>query len=116
MARRPQPIVTRQRIAGLIEAAELHPRVAGALLVATTHQEIPFHALVPVAVGLDARCARLTVEQERQRQRQHLRLARAVVAAQQQMSVAETELFNVVVIELDEPQTQRLPACACRLG
>src|SRR5512146_397069 len=105
----------RLRLAGLHEPPELDPGVADAPLVAAAHEEIPFHALVAVAIGLHPSGSQIGVEKEGQRERQHLRFAGAVVAAQQQMAVEKLELLYVVVVELDQPEAQRLPALARRL-
>jgi len=103
------------RPAVLGQAAELDPGVADAPLVAV-HQQVPGHLLAAVAIGFDAGRAQLRVEQEGQGQRQHLGFSGAVVAAQQQVAVAEPEFLAVVVEQLDQPEPQRLPAAALRLG
>src|SRR5690606_39245190 len=82
----------------------------------SAEQQVPLHALLPVAVRLDAVRGQLAVQQERQRQRQHLRLPGAVVAAKQQPPVMEPELLGVVVEHVDEPGAQRLPALGRRNG
>jgi hypothetical protein len=92
------------------EAAELQPGVAEPLLVAAAEQEVPLHPLGGVGVRFHPVGRQLAVEQERQGEREHLGLARAVVAAQQQVAVAEAELLVVVEEQVDEAGTQRLPA------
>ncbi len=92
------------------EAAELQPGVAEPLLVATAEQEVPLHPLARVGVGLDPMGGQLAVQQERQHEREHLGLAGAVVAAQQQVAVAEAELLVVVEEQVDKAGPQRLPS------
>lgn len=99
----------------LVHAAEFHPSVAYAPLVAT-QQQIPGHLFAGIAVGLDARRLEVRIEKKRQGQRQHFRLAGAVVAPQQQAAVAEPEFFAVIVEKLDQPQSQRLPTGEGRDG
>ena len=105
--------VVRRAVVG--QAAELDPGIADTAVVAA-HQQVPGHALASVAVGLDARGQQPGVEQEGQGQRQDLGFAGAVVAAQQQVAVAEPELLAVVVVELDQAQPQGLPAGAAGQG
>jgi hypothetical protein len=113
-----QPTADRPELLGAVgtPAAELHPRVAQPLgmRVPAAQQQVPLHPLLPVAVGLDPVRSELAVEQERQRQGQHLGLAGAVVAAQQEPAVVEVELLHVVVEEVHESGTQRLPALGGR--
>ena len=99
--------VMRRAVVG--EAAELDPGIADAPVVAV-HQQVPGHPLAAVAVGFDARRLELGIEQERQGQRQHLGLAGAVVAAQQQVAVAEPEFLAVVMEQFHQSEPQRLPA------
>ena len=103
------------RLSFLAEATELDPGVAHAPLMAA-EQEVPGHFLARVTVGLDTRGLELRVEQQRQRQRQHFGLAGAVVAAQEQVAVAEPEFLAVVMEEFHQPQAQRLPARQSGLG
>ena len=103
-----------QRAVG-VAAAELDPGVAGAARVGA-QQQVPRHLLARIAIGFDARGLELGVQQEGQHQRQHLGLASAVVAPQQQVAVPEPELLAVVAEQLDQPEPQRLPACALRCG
>lgn len=84
--------------------------------VVTAEEEVPFHPLAGVTVRLHPSRAQVAVEQEGQGQREHLGLAGAVVASQQQASVAEVELLHVVVEEVDEPDPQGLPAGTEGLG
>jgi hypothetical protein len=100
--------------AGLVAPAKLEPGVAEPLgmWMLAAEQQVPFHPLARIGVGLDAMRRELAVEQERQRHRQHLRLPRAVVAAEQQPSVAEPELLLVVVEDVDQSGAKRLPARA----
>lgn len=94
------------------QPAELQPGVAEPLGVRMfpAQQKVPLHALVPVTVGLDPVRGQLAVQQERQGQREHLGLPGAVVATQQQAPVVEVEFLDVVVEQVDQPGTQRLPA------
>ena len=100
----------RQHLPSVVEASELDPRVAGTALVALVHQQIPFHALAAVAVRFDAGSAQVGIQEKRQRKRQHFGFTGAIVAAKHQVTVAEPELLDVVVIQLDQAEAQRLPA------
>jgi len=104
------------RLAVLAHPAQLQPRVPEPLVVAVSHQEVPLHPLAAVPVGLDPVRRQVSIQQERQHERQHLGLAGAVVAAQQQLPVAEVELLVVVQEEIDQARPQRLPAPAARRG
>jgi hypothetical protein len=94
----------------LVQAAELQPGVAEPLLVAAAEQEVPLHPFGGICVRRHPVGRQLAVEQERQGEREHLGLARAVVAAQQQVAVAEAELLVVVEKQVDQAGAQRLPA------
>ncbi len=103
-------------VAVLVEAAELDPAVAEALgvRVLAAEQQVPLHPLLRIGVRLDPVRGEVAVQQERQGQREHLGLAGAVVATEQQPAVAEVELLDVVVEEVDQADPQRLPAGAAR--
>ena len=104
------------RVPRLVDPAELDPGVAEAFGVRmfTAEQQVPLHALLGVGVRLDPVRRQVPVQQERQSEREHLGLAGPVVAAQQQPAVAERELLDVVVEQVDQPDPERLPAGAGR--
>ncbi|XKK40019.1 hypothetical protein HFP72_04295 [Nocardiopsis sp. ARC36] len=84
--------------------------------VLAAQEQVPLHALLGVAVGLDPVRGQLAVQEEGQGQGEDLGLARAVVAAQQQAAVTEPELLVLVVEEVDEAHPQGLPALAAGFG
>lgn len=100
----------------LVQTAELDPGVPEpfGMRVLATEQQVPLHALLRIGVGLHPVRCQVAVQQEGQGQGEHLGFARAVVAPHQQAAVAEVELLDVVIEEVDQADPQRLPAGAAR--
>ena len=94
-------------------AAKLEPGIADPVLV-LPHEEVPFHPLRRISVRLHPARQDLPVQQEGELERQHSRFPGAVVAAEEQVPVLVPELLVVVLVEVQQPAAERLPALPLR--
>ena len=100
-----------------VAAAELDPRVAGAVGV-TSHEQIPLDAFRGIAIGFDARRGDFAVEEKGKLQWEDAGFAAPVVAAQKQAAFLLMKFLVIVAIEIEDmrsrPREKNSPAVSPR--